>query len=138
MESWREELYHHGILGQKWGVRRFQNEDGSLTSKGKARYKDNGTQSNSAKQTNSDKPVSKRTAALQELNEKHEKFKQSVASGKSKVDKLLSRFEVYSMSRAIGNGKLKSIGKLMMDNGYMKTMLKEGYVENYEWNRRNE
>ena len=32
------ELYHHGIRGQKWGQRRFQNADGSLTSKGKARY----------------------------------------------------------------------------------------------------
>lgn len=32
------ELYHHGILGQKWGVRRFQNEDGSLTDAGKRRY----------------------------------------------------------------------------------------------------
>lgn len=31
-------LIHHGILGQKWGVRRFQNEDGSLTSAGKNRY----------------------------------------------------------------------------------------------------
>lgn len=31
-------LEHHGILGQKWGVRRFENEDGSLTSAGKARY----------------------------------------------------------------------------------------------------
>jgi len=30
-------LAHHGILGQKWGVRRFQNKDGSLTSAGKAR-----------------------------------------------------------------------------------------------------
>ena len=31
-------LQHHGILGQKWGVRRFQNADGSLTSAGKRRY----------------------------------------------------------------------------------------------------
>lgn len=28
-------LQHHGILGQKWGVRRYQNEDGSLTAAGK-------------------------------------------------------------------------------------------------------
>lgn len=32
------ELYHHGILGQKWGQRRFQNEDGSLTPAGRERY----------------------------------------------------------------------------------------------------
>jgi len=32
------ELTHHGILGQKWGIRRFQNKDGSLTSAGKKRY----------------------------------------------------------------------------------------------------
>lgn len=32
------ELYHHGIKGQRWGVRRYQNEDGSLTSEGRKRY----------------------------------------------------------------------------------------------------
>lgn len=31
-------IAHHGIKGQKWGVRRFQNEDGSLTKAGKERY----------------------------------------------------------------------------------------------------
>ena len=33
------ELYHHGILGQKWGIRRFQNKDGSYTTEGKKRRK---------------------------------------------------------------------------------------------------
>ena len=32
------ELYHWGVKGMKWGVRRFQNEDGSLTPAGKKRY----------------------------------------------------------------------------------------------------
>lgn len=32
------ELYHYGVKGMKWGVRRYQNKDGSLTPKGKKRY----------------------------------------------------------------------------------------------------
>ena len=36
-----EHLAHHGIKGQKWGVRRFQNPDGSLTDAGQKRYDKN-------------------------------------------------------------------------------------------------
>lgn len=32
-----DELCHHGVKGQRWGVRRYQNEDGSLTNAGKRR-----------------------------------------------------------------------------------------------------
>lgn len=32
------QIYHHGIKGQKWGVRRYQNKDGTLTNNGRSRY----------------------------------------------------------------------------------------------------
>ena len=35
------ELYHFGIKGQKWGIRRFQNKSGGLTSAGRKHYDDN-------------------------------------------------------------------------------------------------
>ncbi len=38
MNPYSTELCHHGILGQKWGVRRFQNKDGTLTAEGKKHY----------------------------------------------------------------------------------------------------
>ena len=33
-----KELYHHGIKGQKWGIRRYQNADGTLSEEGKKHY----------------------------------------------------------------------------------------------------
>lgn len=39
MEYYRtDELYHHGIKGQRWGIRRYQNSDGTLTNAGRRRY----------------------------------------------------------------------------------------------------
>ena len=35
--SFDDEFYHHGTKGMKWGIRRYQNPDGSLTPAGKKR-----------------------------------------------------------------------------------------------------
>lgn len=52
MKYYGNELYHHGVLGQKWGVRRYQNKDGSYTSAGAA---ENGGHGRYADEVNSAK-----------------------------------------------------------------------------------
>ena len=51
-------LVHHGILGMKWGIRRYQNKDGTLTSAGKKRYSNN-DDIKDAPQKNTEEPKKK-------------------------------------------------------------------------------
>ena len=46
------ELYHHGIKGQRWGVRRYQNADGTLTAAGQKRYDRDVRENNAKKKDN--------------------------------------------------------------------------------------
>ena len=51
-------LEHHGIIGMKWGVRRYQNKDGTLTNAGKKRYSTDGDAGIGKKTDTSSKSVS--------------------------------------------------------------------------------
>ncbi len=51
------ELYHYGILGQKWGVRRFQDKNGRLTNAGKKRYSEDSNKKQDDENQNEKKPL---------------------------------------------------------------------------------
>lgn len=72
MES--DVLAHYGVLGMKWGVRRYQNKDGTYTSEGKNRYKKSPEQLESESQKKSD-AKNRGTLTNAQLREKIERLK---------------------------------------------------------------
>lgn len=63
-------LIHYGIRGMKWGVRRYQNKDGSLTAAGKKRYSGDGGNAGTTKSTTSSSSGRKKVSEMtdDELN----------------------------------------------------------------------
>lgn len=83
---YNDELYHYGKKGMKWGVRRYQNKDGSLTPAGKQRYARDIRENNAKKKDNRiniDGPDVKRWA-----REDLERSKKVVDSSSSMVKEL--------------------------------------------------
>lgn len=106
-------LAHHGILGQKWGVRRYQNEDGTLTDAGKRRYN-----------TADGSTLVKKTAAERKAYAKQEHYDKAPDHVKKAIDyrdaeSKGKRFVkdlflgpgarvTYDMARSYGEGRVKS------------------------------
>lgn len=67
------ELYHYGVKGMKWGVRRYQNKDGSRTAAGKARDKANANSTIKTQRKNDLK--NRRILSDRDLNEKINRLK---------------------------------------------------------------
>ena len=87
-----DELYHWGIKGMKWGVRRYRNEDGTLTDAGKKRYAEQDpvhedyakAHDNKSVKAMSDAELRARNNRLQ-MEQQYEKLTEKTSAGKKAV-----------------------------------------------------
>lgn len=101
-----EFLEHHGVKGQKWGIRRFQNKDGSLTPAGRKRYGDDSGGGESS-------PAQKRSFFGR-------KSSGSSSSSKSSKDQTKEKKDISSMT---DEELSKAINRIRLEQAYSQLLI---------------
>lgn len=91
------ELYHHGVKGMKWGIRRYQNSDGTLTAKGKKKYSE------------SNRYITKNGETVDIITSKSRVFKEKIPDANGVFKTKVSEETVHTM---YANGKKVAIAYL--------------------------
>lgn len=127
MYTYPNELAHHGIQGMKWGVRRYQNEDGTLTEEGRNRY----GRTIAKKLNANDRRIAVIKANENSYRIKRNKYKKKSkkALAKNKTDKAERLNKKSKEAAANMRKKTKEIQKLEKDN---KKLVDALIADNYD------
>lgn len=122
-----DELYHYGVKGQKWGRRRYQYEDGSLTPAGRERY---GNKENFEKQYPTDAKnadlkllgeTKKATSSARELNRNISEFEKSKSRRKQeKVNKIIEEAARDNARKMTDQELREAVNRLNMEENYTR------------------
>ena len=130
-------LIHHGIKGQKWGVRRFENEDGTLTEEGKRRYRTFQGDDRAFEKEYSKKAVDLYNKASEEMNRGvfdtiNKEYEQYTTVGKDYVRETSQAWkDIYTDVLLREIGLHKEQGKAWVENAFMYNMF-DNYLPMYE------
>lgn len=112
-------LAHHGIKGQKWGIRRYQNADGSLTAEGRKRKG-----LSEPRKSLKERLSNKKAAQEKTPEQKNEELKEYLRNNPKKMPKYgreLSKADAEEVMRNIEfDRRLKDIKKAETDRGFQK------------------